>query len=319
MKKVRNAGKSLGKKLSKSKVGKALKNSAKKVRDFFKKKRDRMRDDKRQRLRWKKRRRDDRERKEKSPSSKQARLALAVARIRRILRRKLRPGMPHVMHRALLMALRSWYKLSSVTRVGAGRRFTDVAALNPTLPITPGEHAADEEKDYIDVPADPDLPPTRIPDFADNKLARNFKAEYISEAFVSTHGEKQEKPDRPREPIGFRHLNKYDLNTDQRNRWVRMHLLTKRLGGPAKGSNLVPARSRVNTNFKKEVEKYPENWVRSGDSRKKKPVWYRVDLNYHSGNTVGFPSRLRTEWGIYEPNRDRSRRNPEARAEQPQP
>ncbi|WP_314416338.1 eCIS core domain-containing protein [Streptomyces kroppenstedtii] len=245
---------------------------------------------------------DDRRRQEESPEAKAARLALIVQRLRRILRPKLRQGVPRGTHEAMLVGLGRHFKLTGLKRVG-NKKFTDFATLNPTLPVTPGEYSADDEDDYIEIPADPALPNTRIPNFADNKLARNFKAEYINKAFVGTHGEESTEADLPTEPIGFRHLNKYDFNTDKSNRWVRMHLLTKRLGGPAKGSNLVPARRGVNTRFKWDIERYPESWVRSGD---KKPAWYKIDLNYHGGSIVGFPSHLQAEWGIYEPDRRRS-------------
>ena len=61
--KVRNAGRTLGKKLRKSKIGQALKNSGRKMRDFFKKKRDHLRDDKKRRVNHRKRSRDERRKK----------------------------------------------------------------------------------------------------------------------------------------------------------------------------------------------------------------------------------------------------------------
>ncbi|WP_207920369.1 hypothetical protein [Saccharopolyspora aridisoli] len=261
--------------------------------------RNKAKEDDRERRRIK----EDRRGEEESNGFKSARLALIVARIRRALRPRLSQGLPQPLHKGLLRAFRRWYRLTSLVRAGS-TRFQDVATLNPSLPVTSGEHSATDEKDYLKIPEDPALPPTRIPDFSDNKLARNFKAEYISKRFVGSHGQTAGKANKQLEPIGFRHLNKYDLNTDSSNRWVRMHLLTERLGGPAKGSNLVPARSRINTNFKNSIEKFPESHVRSGS---KKPAWYKIDVNYHNGSVPGFPSHLRAEWGVYEPDPDKQK------------
>jgi Domain of unknown function (DUF4157) len=130
LKKVRNAGKTLGKKLSKSKVGKALKNSGKKMRDFFKKKRDRMRNDKKQRTDQKKQNQRNSKKKEQSKESKQARLAQIVARIRPLLRAKLGRGITRPVLRAALGAMRLWYRLTGL-EAQTGDPFGIMASLNP--------------------------------------------------------------------------------------------------------------------------------------------------------------------------------------------
>jgi hypothetical protein len=130
LKKVRNAGKTLGKKLSKSKVGKALKNSGKKMRDFFKKKRDHLRNDKKNRMDQNKRRQHDRKKKENSKESKEVRLQKILARIRPRIRSRLEKGMWDPAFRALLFGMRKWYQLTSLTPVGDPR--VDIrASLNP--------------------------------------------------------------------------------------------------------------------------------------------------------------------------------------------
>ncbi|WP_406294999.1 DUF4157 domain-containing protein [Streptomyces sp. NBC_00624] len=130
LKKVRNAGKTLGKKLGKSKIGKALKNSGRKMRDFFKKKRDHMRDDKKQRTDQKRRNRGDSKKKEQSKESKQARLARIVARIRPLLRTKLGRGIARPVLRAALGAMRLWYRLTGL-EAQTGDPFGIMASLNP--------------------------------------------------------------------------------------------------------------------------------------------------------------------------------------------
>jgi hypothetical protein len=144
LKKVRNASKTLGKKLGKSKVGKPLKNSGKKMRDFFKKKRDHMRDDKKRRTDQKKQRRDERRKKEKAPESKQKRLALTIARIRRLIIPLLKQGLRGPVYYGLLHALRSWHRLTGLTSSGQPDLHI-LATLNPTGEVTPGQWDRDED------------------------------------------------------------------------------------------------------------------------------------------------------------------------------
>ncbi|TQK42934.1 uncharacterized protein DUF4157 [Streptomyces sp. SLBN-118] len=138
LKKIRNAGKTLGKKLSKSKVGKSLKNSGKKMRDFFKKKRDRMRDDKKQRIDQKKQRLDNRKKKENSKDLKYARLQKIVARIRPQINAMLSKGIPERVLNAALRALKTWHRLSGLTAAG-NDNFDVIASLNPQAEVTEGE------------------------------------------------------------------------------------------------------------------------------------------------------------------------------------
>ena len=138
LKKVRNAGKALGKKLRKSKLGKALKNSGKKMRDFFKKKRDRMRDDKKQRIDQKKQRLDNRKKKENSKDLKYTRLQKIVARIRPQINAMLSKGIPERVLNAALRALKTWHRLSGLTAAG-NDNFDVIASLNPQAEVTEGE------------------------------------------------------------------------------------------------------------------------------------------------------------------------------------
>ncbi|MDX3454898.1 DUF4157 domain-containing protein [Streptomyces sp. ME02-8801-2C] len=118
LKKVGNAAKTLGKKLKKTKVGKALKNGASKLRDAFKKKRDRLRDHKRQQQEQKRRDQDRRRKDEKSKESKESRLQKILHRIRPAIRRKLENGMWDPAFRAMLQAMRRWYRLTGLESFG---------------------------------------------------------------------------------------------------------------------------------------------------------------------------------------------------------
>ncbi|MFD5796998.1 hypothetical protein ACFWIO_26435 [Streptomyces diastatochromogenes] len=232
---------------------------------------------------------------EDSSSAKQARLELIAAKIRDALRERLDPGIEFSTFRALLASMRRHYRLTSLYKQG-GEKFTVIAHLNPSVPVIPGYSTYETKIDHLK--PDPPLPTPSAPSKRNNVLASNFTAEAINEGWAKKRGEKADKA-RKDEPKGFRYINKYDLNADSSNFWVRQHLLTELLGGTADGRNLVPARNRVNQNFKNEVEIPAEQWIRSG---KNKIAWYDVKVSYHSGVPEGFPSFLRTEWGAYYPD-----------------
>ncbi|MFD5058179.1 MULTISPECIES: DUF4157 domain-containing protein [unclassified Streptomyces] len=129
--KVRNAAKTLGRKLKKSKPGKALKNSASKLRNVFKKKRDHLRDDKKHQQDQRKQNQDKRKKDEKSKESKEQRLARVLARIKPLIRRMLARGTTGLPFRAALGAMRIWYRLSSLEAKGTGAQRDIRAVLNP--------------------------------------------------------------------------------------------------------------------------------------------------------------------------------------------
>ena len=130
LKKVGNAAKTLGRKLKKSKLGKALKNGASKLRNFFKKKKDHLKDHKKRQHEQKKQKQDQRKKDEKSRESKEARLQKILARLRPKLSGILRRGIPQWGMRAVLPALRTWYRLTDLRQSGSSS-FTITAALNP--------------------------------------------------------------------------------------------------------------------------------------------------------------------------------------------
>ncbi|MFI9586057.1 DUF4157 domain-containing protein [Streptomyces sp. NPDC052236] len=146
LKKVRNAAKTLGRKLKKSKVGKALKNSASKLRNVFKKKRDNLRDHKKDRQRQQKNQKD--QNKQKKDQRHDDRLAKAVARMRPILKAMLRKGVPPRLRDATLSAMRAWYRLSRVAAEGA-RKFTVRAWASPPKIVVPGTTVTIEPREAL--------------------------------------------------------------------------------------------------------------------------------------------------------------------------
>ncbi|WP_328681008.1 DUF4157 domain-containing protein [Streptomyces sp. NBC_00322] len=144
--KVRNAAKTLGKKLKKSKPGKALKNSASKLRNVFKQKRDNLRDHKKKQTDQKKQNKD--EHKNKKDQQHGDRLAKAVARMRPALKAMLRKGVPPRLLNAALNAMRVWYRLSRVAADGA-RKFTIRAWASPPAIVVPGTTVTIEPREAL--------------------------------------------------------------------------------------------------------------------------------------------------------------------------
>ncbi|MFG2911493.1 DUF4157 domain-containing protein [Kitasatospora sp. NPDC048298] len=123
---VRTAARTLGRKLLHSKLGRALTNGAHRIRDAYRRQRDRLRA-------WQQKRRQQRaERRahENSPQAKQQRLDLIVARLQPRLTRLLGKGIRRQALGAVLRALRAWYRLTGLELSGLPQ-FVIRALLNP--------------------------------------------------------------------------------------------------------------------------------------------------------------------------------------------
>ncbi|MGM9442139.1 eCIS core domain-containing protein [Streptomyces murinus] len=144
LKKVGNAAKTLGRKLKKSKVGKALKNGASKLRNFFKKKKDQLRDHKKRQQEQKRRKQDQRKKDEKSKESKEARLQKILGRVRPSLKRLLDKGVPGPVLSGVSAAMRTWYRLTGLAVEGADK-FNVRAWLNPSEIVVGGVRIRLEE------------------------------------------------------------------------------------------------------------------------------------------------------------------------------
>ncbi|MFF7454608.1 DUF4157 domain-containing protein [Kitasatospora sp. NPDC008115] len=123
---VRGAARALGRRLLGSRLGRALTNGAHRIRDAYRRQRDRLRD-------WQRKRRQqraERRARENSPQAKDQRLDLIVARVRPRLERLLGKGVRRQVLRAVLRALRAWYRLTGLELSGLPR-FVVRALLNP--------------------------------------------------------------------------------------------------------------------------------------------------------------------------------------------
>jgi len=116
--KIKGGLKSLGSKLAKTKLGKALINVGNKIKKGYQKAKQKIID----KFKGK--------REPKKPPTPEERLAKAVARIKPKVSWMLRRGVVELMMRAALAGLRAWYRLTSLTAQG-GREFTITATLNP--------------------------------------------------------------------------------------------------------------------------------------------------------------------------------------------
>lgn len=150
LKKVGNGLKALGRKLRKSKTGKALENAGKKFRNFFKKKRDTLRDNRHRRKEQKNKKRDDRKKKE-GKDSKDVRLQKITARIRPKIGALLGHGVRGVILRSALMASRLWYRLTSLDLSGS-KAFRILARLNPQAEVADGLSVDEDELlDFLNI------------------------------------------------------------------------------------------------------------------------------------------------------------------------
>lgn len=75
---------------------------------------------------------------------------------------------------------------------------------------------------------------------------------------------------------------KVDATVREIGNYVKMHLLHDGLGGKATDSNLVPAKSGVNTNFYNQMENFAVTDIQAG-----KILWYSVKVKYHPTTPVG--------------------------------
>ncbi|MFF4602046.1 DUF4157 domain-containing protein [Streptomyces sp. NPDC001339] len=306
LKKTRNAVKTLGRKLTKSKLGKSIKNTGKKLYDKFKKKRHDWRDEKNRRTRHKKQRKDDKKKKENTRESKSKRLDKAVDRIRAILKKLLRPGLPQAIHRGTLAVLRRWYRLTTLEKRGNRERFEDHATLNPPDKVIGGFSDPKDRTDYLEEQQLPDpkipprkedaLPPTAaaymkgVPNIGNKKT----KGEYLSRAAKHT-GEKPNVAGAG-QPLGWQYITHKNMSRMKGESWVRMHLLPEALGGKAGGDNLVPARSQqTNLTFYREIE---------GNAYEDVPdpykmIWYEAEAKFGYDDFPGFPSHINARYGTY--------------------
>jgi hypothetical protein len=94
--------------------------------------------------------------------------------------------------------------------------------------------------------------------------------------------------------------------TDRGDRWVRMHLISERVGGPGDERNWVPAPNSVNTGGKVISFESAVNGLVERRGRQNQPnvVWIRTAVRLRSpspsyGNVPGFPQSVSFRAGLY--------------------
>ncbi|MEU9793166.1 DUF4157 domain-containing protein [Streptomyces sparsogenes] len=249
---------------------------------------------------------DRRDKEEKTQEPKHKRLNNAVVRIRKILENLLRPGVPKMVHRATLYALRRWYRLKSLEKQSISNdKFEVKAELNPWDTVTSGY--SDNLKDYLnnwELP-NPEVTPTpkdRV------RPARETNAIYINPRYAFDHG----KEPSGQFTYGWTYLDTLYKGVDPRPQWDRMHLIPREVGGAAETSNFVPARNSDNSNFYYSFEIGAARAFGLQNYRiPAVPGWYRINLTRYGGPTTlpykgtsgrypeGFPKTIEAEWGLY--------------------
>ncbi len=250
----------------------------------------------------------DREDKEKSDSEKSKRLALIISRIRPIIKRRTKYGMPDSEVRAMLTRMRLQYRLKRLYGIGSPK-IELYAGLSPTRRIEdlyqrqeadPGqevdaEQAATQQQgvDFDNRQADDDkLPDTIYPNAVDNRRARRESKLRYLHAPIRDGEEADEATENGKNPPGWKR---------EMHSWpdviVRMHVIPEDMGGYAKGSNLVPAPSRTNSRFDSKVEK---RVVNAATKTAKSMAWYKLVVQFDHVDWKNFPSRITGSWGGYE-------------------
>ncbi|MFE7525833.1 DUF4157 domain-containing protein [Kitasatospora sp. NPDC057542] len=137
---VRVAARTLGRKLLDSKLGRALTNGAHRIRDAYRKQRDRLRA-------WHQKRQQQRAQRrahENSPDAKKQRLELIVARIRPKVDRLLGFGIGRLTLRGVLRGMRAWYRLTGLSAREDGPLTAITAELNPEKDVRDHIPAAED-------------------------------------------------------------------------------------------------------------------------------------------------------------------------------
>lgn len=146
------------------------------------------------------------------------------------------------------------------------------------------------------------LPDPQIPPFPNASTpADPFTAEYLNRKSKGTPA--NAAPDD--QPVGWKYIQDNDLNDDSSDYWVKMHLLPDAIGGPARGKNLVPASGPgVNTPFLHGVEQYAKDALHLIHTGQEQMIWYRTRVTYHGPPVPqGFPDFIESAWGAYWENR----------------
>ena len=137
-------------------------------------------------------------------------------------------------------------------------------------------------------------PPLVKPSFANGVKASSFEVAYLKKG--RTSGGSGANTNSGASLLGWPKINQSGLSAG--SAWVKMHLLTEQLGGPALDSNLTPARGpQTNTVAYNQVEKHAIDAVTDD-----KTIWYKIDIGYHGPPDEDYPNSIAIEFGPYQFN-----------------
>ena len=135
-------------------------------------------------------------------------------------------------------------------------------------------------------------PPLVKPSFANGAKASGFEVAFLKSG--RTSGGSGANTNSGATLSGWSKLNQATLTKN--SAWVKMHLLTEQLGGPALDSNLTPARGpQTNTPAYNQVERHAIAAVAAG-----KTIWYKIDIGYHGSPDEDYPNSISIEFGPYQ-------------------
>ncbi|WP_405909994.1 DUF4157 domain-containing protein [Streptomyces sp. NBC_00828] len=241
--------------------------------------------------------RDQRKSEEDSKESKDERLAKIVARIRRILKEKLKgDGMWETQFQPLLERLRLHYRLTALWGTG-DPEVAVTALLNPKAPVIVGERV--NQRIQLDKVEADGLPKPDFPVFHQGK-ASHLVAKFLSEHVHET-GQIASDAEKGNHPHGWKYVK--DKRLSNKTAWVRMHLIPEAIGGMATDNNLVPARNVMNGDFKNGVERPAHDAMPQPEEM----VWFSSSVKFHpsvggpsaDGYPDGFPSAMESSYGGY--------------------
>lgn len=137
----------------------------------------------------------------------------------------------------------------------------------------------------------PEPPALKKPNFANGVKASGFEVEYLK--INRTEGGSDASKNDGKTLLGWNALKTAGLTNN--SAWVKMHLLTEQLGGPALDSNLTPARGQeANLVFYRDLEQHA-----IGEVSKNYVLWYKVTIGYHGSPNDHYPNHVRMEYGPY--------------------
>ncbi|MEU6911231.1 DUF4157 domain-containing protein [Streptomyces coeruleorubidus] len=245
---------------------------------------------------------DDRRKEEDSPDALDDRLALISARIRAYLLPRLREGMAESNFDASLVALKNWYRLTSL-RAHGDPDIDVIARLNPTSnPVdavrtrNPNDPHQRQPEIRLDEVKEDGLPEPKMPNFNSSR-ADTIEADYLSRGVKNTG----KAPASWSRPDGWSYITKNHLSEE--SKWVRMHLLPDRLGGMPSNNNLVPARGpATNIPMRAQLEDHAFDAI----GTRHPMIWYKSWVEFHPDSQdthgdklEGFPKAITSSYGFY--------------------